>query len=100
MMSSNEASALKPSAIARRASKRLGQSATIRITISSGSRRMRAATAGPAVAARIRREPDEMVMRIVADWPRRFDARRAIALGFKAEASFDDIIRIHIEDEM
>jgi D-erythronate 2-dehydrogenase len=56
--------------------------------------------AGPAVAARIRREPDEMVMRIVADWPRRFDARRAIMLGFKAEASFDDIIRIHIEDEM
>ena len=56
--------------------------------------------AGPAVAARIRREPDEMVMRIVAGWPQRFDARRAIALGFKAEASFDDIIRIHIEDEM
>ena len=39
---------------------------------------------GTCVAARIRREPDEMVMRIVADWPRRFDARRAIALGFKA----------------
>ncbi len=39
-------------------------------------------------------------MRIVTDWPKRFDARRAIALGFKAESSFDDIIRIHIEDEM
>jgi D-erythronate 2-dehydrogenase len=56
--------------------------------------------AGPKVAARIRREPDELVMRIVADWPQRFDARRATALGFSAEASFDDIIRAHIEDEL
>ena len=39
-------------------------------------------------------------MRIVAGWPKRFDARRAIALGFKADASFDNIIRSHIEDEM
>ncbi|HET9801564.1 MAG TPA: D-erythronate dehydrogenase, partial [Chthoniobacterales bacterium] len=56
--------------------------------------------AGPTVAARIRREPDELVTRIVAGWPRRFDTQRAIALGFAAEASFDDIIRAHIEDEM
>jgi hypothetical protein len=25
---------------------------------------------------------------------------RALALGFRAESSFDEIIRIHIEDEM
>ena len=56
--------------------------------------------ASPAVATRIRREPDELVMRIVAGWPKRFDARHAIALGFKADASFDNIIRGHIEDEM
>jgi D-erythronate 2-dehydrogenase len=56
--------------------------------------------AGPKVTARIRREPDALVARIVAGWPQRFDARRATALGFAAEASFDDIIRAHIEDEL
>ena len=56
--------------------------------------------AGDKVAARIRRAPDELVDRIVAGWPRRFDARRSLALGFKVEATFDDIIRAHIEDEL
>jgi nucleoside-diphosphate-sugar epimerase len=56
--------------------------------------------AGPAVAKRIRREPDETIARIVAGWPRSFDARRAEALGFRAERSFDEIIRVHIEDEL
>jgi D-erythronate 2-dehydrogenase len=56
--------------------------------------------AGDKVVARIRREPDPLVSRIVAGWPRRFDPRRALALGFKAEASFDEIIRVHIEDEL
>jgi nucleoside-diphosphate-sugar epimerase len=56
--------------------------------------------AGDKVASRIRREPDPLIERIVAGWPRRFDARRALALGFKVEGSFDDIIRIHIEDEL
>jgi nucleoside-diphosphate-sugar epimerase len=56
--------------------------------------------AGNKVAARIRRAPDELVERIVAGWPSRFDARRAAALGFKVEATFDDIIRAHIEDEL
>ena len=36
----------------------------------------------------------------LAAWPRAFDARRALALGFNAEASFDDIIRIHVDDEL
>jgi len=56
--------------------------------------------AGDKVAARIRREPDPLVIRIVAGWPRRFDPRRALALGFRAEASFDEIIHAHIEDEL
>lgn len=56
--------------------------------------------AGPNVAARIRREPDELVIRIVSGWSERFDAKRAAALGFKAEATFDDIVRAHIEDEL
>lgn len=56
--------------------------------------------AGDKVAARIRREPDPLVIRIVDGWPHRFDAARARELGFVAEESFDDIIRIHIEDEL
>src|SRR5664280_3439472 len=56
--------------------------------------------AGDKVAGRIKRAPDELVERIVAGWPRRFDARRGLALGFQVEATFDDIIRAHIEDEL
>jgi nucleoside-diphosphate-sugar epimerase len=56
--------------------------------------------AGDKVVARIRREPDELVISIVAGWSERFDAKRARELGFKAENSFDEIIRIHIEDEL
>jgi len=56
--------------------------------------------AGDKVAARIKRAPDELVSRIVAGWPRRFDTSRALALGFTVENSFDDIIRAHIEDEL
>jgi nucleoside-diphosphate-sugar epimerase len=56
--------------------------------------------AGDKVVARIRREPDPMIMRIVDGWARRVDAARARALGFKAEESFDEIIRTHIDDEL
>ena len=56
--------------------------------------------AGDKVVSRIRRAPDPLVARIVAGWPRRFDPCRALALGFGAETSFDEIIRVHIEDEL
>jgi D-erythronate 2-dehydrogenase len=56
--------------------------------------------AGTNVAGRIRRAPDATVAKIVAGWPQNFDARRATELGFRAEASFDEIIRAHIEDEL
>jgi nucleoside-diphosphate-sugar epimerase len=57
--------------------------------------------AGDKVAARIKREPDQFIMGIVDGWPRNFDAKRAVKLGFTtAEKTFDDIIRIHIEDEL
>jgi nucleoside-diphosphate-sugar epimerase len=55
---------------------------------------------GDKAAARIRRAPDPLVARIVAGWPSRFDPRRALVLGFTVEASFDDIIRVHIADEL
>jgi nucleoside-diphosphate-sugar epimerase len=55
--------------------------------------------AGERVAARIRRESDPLVERIVDGWPQRIEARRARELGFKAEDSFDDIVRIHIDED-
>jgi D-erythronate 2-dehydrogenase len=55
--------------------------------------------AGDKAAQLIRREPDPVIMRIVSGWPQNFDARRALALGFRADASFEDIIRIHLQDE-
>ena len=37
---------------------------------------------------------------IVSGWARGFDPSRAESLGFVAEREFDEIIRIHIEDEL
>lgn len=56
--------------------------------------------AGEQAVKLIRREPDPVIRRIVSGWATDFDARRASALGFKAETTFDEIIRIHIEDEL
>jgi D-erythronate 2-dehydrogenase len=55
--------------------------------------------AGERVADRIRREEDPLVARIVAGWPQRIEARRARELGFSAESSFDEIVRIHIDED-
>ena len=59
-----------------------------------------AKVAGAAVTKRIRHEPDPTIMRIVDGWPRRFAPERAIALGFRAETTFEEIIRVHIDDEL
>ncbi|MGM4914067.1 D-erythronate dehydrogenase [Rhizobium sp. 768_B6_N1_8] len=56
--------------------------------------------AGDRAVALIKRETDPVIERIVAGWPTQFDAQRASALGFKAEASFDEILQVHIEDEL
>ena len=56
--------------------------------------------AGEKTARLIRRAPDATIMRIVDGWPRNFDTKRALELGFRADASFEEIIRIHIEDEV
>jgi nucleoside-diphosphate-sugar epimerase len=56
--------------------------------------------AGDKVAARIRRQADATILRIVEGWPENFDPRRALELGFRTDASFSDIVRIHIDDEL
>jgi hypothetical protein len=55
---------------------------------------------GDKVAGRIRRQPDPLIARIVAGWPSRFDPQRALALGFRGDSSFDEIIRVHVQDEL
>lgn len=55
--------------------------------------------AGDKAVALIREEPDEQIWSIVRNWPTRFAATRARAMGFAAENSFDDIVRAYIEDE-
>lgn len=56
--------------------------------------------AGEKAVSLIRKEPDPVIAKIVAGWPTNFDASRAAGLGFRAESTFDEIIRIHIEDEL
>ena len=48
----------------------------------------------------IRQEIDPAIARMVDGWPRNFNASRALGLGFRADASFEDIIRDHIADEL
>ena len=57
--------------------------------------------AGKGVVARIKRQTDPVITGIVSGWPRDFITDRALGLGFTtAEKTFDDLIRIHIEDEL
>ena len=56
--------------------------------------------AGDQAAKLVRREPDPLIERIVSGWPQNFDASRALALGFRADSSFEEIIRIHQQDEL
>jgi nucleoside-diphosphate-sugar epimerase len=56
--------------------------------------------AGEQAVRLIRHERDPAIEAIVVNWPQDFHPRRALELGFKAEHSFDEIIRIHIEDEL
>ena len=55
--------------------------------------------AGQAAVDLIRPEADPAIIAIVETWAQDFDAARATALGFTAESSFDEIIRVHLEDE-
>ncbi len=56
--------------------------------------------AGDKAVARISRVRDTLVERIVAGWPHEFEAKRALALGFVPDKDFDEIVAIHVEDEL
>jgi len=72
-----------------------GLSATVGMEIDALRR-----AAGDTAVSLIRREPDEAIARIVNGWPRAFDARRALELGFRAERDFDEIVQVYIDDEL
>lgn len=55
--------------------------------------------AGPAAVKLIRRAPDPTIEKIVRGWAKAVDAKRAHALGFRAETTFDEIVRAYIEEE-
>jgi nucleoside-diphosphate-sugar epimerase len=56
--------------------------------------------AGEAVAARVDWKADERVEKIVGSWPAQWDTSRARQLGLAGDASFRDIVRAFIDDEL
>ena len=56
--------------------------------------------AGQKVVDLIIFKKDQNIQKMVAGWPKNFSPKRALMLGFKAEKNFEEIINIHIADEM
>jgi nucleoside-diphosphate-sugar epimerase len=56
-------------------------------------------SAGEAVAARVRHEPDVRIEAIVRTWPVRFRTPRAAQMGFAADPDIETVIRDYIQDE-
>ena len=56
--------------------------------------------AGEQAVRLIRREPDPTIMQMIDGWARALDASAVERLGFAAETSFDEIIKVHLEDEL
>ncbi len=72
-----------------------GLSATVAEQIESLQR-----VVGSDAAKLIKRQPDATIAAIVAGWPMNFNTQRARDLGFVAETSFDDIVRVYLADEV
>jgi nucleoside-diphosphate-sugar epimerase len=45
-------------------------------------------------------QPEADIQRIISSWPGAFTSARARRLGFRADASMDDIIQAFIEDDL
>jgi nucleoside-diphosphate-sugar epimerase len=58
------------------------------------------AVAGDVVAERVKQRPDPAIDRIVSTWPRDMAPELGLTLGMRADASFEDIVRAYIEDEL
>lgn len=78
----------------RRALNMPGLSATVEEQIEALRR-----VAGQNAVDLIDTQPDAAIATIVDGWPRDFTPARAEALGFQAEASFDEIIAVYLEED-
>jgi nucleoside-diphosphate-sugar epimerase len=56
--------------------------------------------AGDQVADLVEWELDPRIQAIIETWPQKLTGQRAEVLGFRPDASVDEIIRIYIEDEL
>ncbi len=56
--------------------------------------------AGQKVVDLIIFKKDENIEKMVSGWPKNFFPQKALELGFKAENNFEEIIKIHITDEL
>jgi nucleoside-diphosphate-sugar epimerase len=55
--------------------------------------------AGRDAVSRVVFRPDARIQSIVRTWPIRFRTERAHAMGFRADADFESIVRDHLESE-
>lgn len=56
--------------------------------------------AGKEVTNLIKHKPDPFIIGIVDNWPKQFENRKAIELGFEPDKSYDEIIRTYMKDEL
>ena len=56
--------------------------------------------AGQKVVDLIIFKKDDNIQKMVSSWPKNFSPQKALELGFKAENNFEEIINIHIADEL
>ena len=55
--------------------------------------------AGEKATDLIKHHRDSTIEAIVSGWPKDFQPTRALSLGFEAEASFEEIINVYLEDD-
>ena len=56
--------------------------------------------AGDAVAARVQWRYDPAIDRIVSTWPSRFRASAGPALGMRADADFESVVRAYLAQDL
>ena len=56
--------------------------------------------AGQSAVDLIISRPDDKIIKIVDGWPQNFSPSRALALGFRAENNFNEIIAAYLEDDL
>jgi len=54
--------------------------------------------AGEDAVARIKQVPDQGIAAIISTWPKAFDAKRALDLGFTPDRSMRDLIEAYLDD--